>query len=82
MSNKPIHTIRDGACKVSIWQNPKSEGNGYWYEVTPGRTYTDASDQAKTANSFSNGDILKTAQLLEEAYRWIRNKKTKDRAAA
>lgn len=82
MSNKPIHTIRDGACKVSIWANPKSEGEGVWYEVTPGRTYTDANNQAKTANSFSNGDILKIAQLLEEAYRWIRDQKAKERAAA
>ena len=82
MTNQPIHTIRDGACKVTIWQNPKAEGEGFWYEAVPGRTYTDSQDKAQTAHGFSNGDILKIAHLLDDAYRWIRQQKLRDRHEA
>ena len=79
-TNKPIHTIRDGACKVTIWRNEKPNNEGFWYEVTPGRTYTDQNDSPKTSHSFSNTDILKMAELMRAAYAFIRVQKAKDQA--
>lgn len=80
-TKKPIHTLRDGALSVSIWQNDRAEG-GYWYEAKPGRTYSDQNENPKTAHSFSNGDILAISELLRQAYNWIRVQKAKDRAEA
>ena len=80
MGNKPFHTIRDGACKVTIWRNEKPEGDDYWYEFVPGRTYTDKrDDQVKTSNSFGADDILIIASLMQEARVWLRGQRTQDR---
>jgi len=69
MSNnqKPLLTIRDGALKASIWENTTEE-NKTFHSVTFGRTFTDGEGNAKSANSFSGGDILKIARLAEKAY--------------
>lgn len=82
MTNKPIHTIRDGALKVTIWQNEKAEGEGFWYEYVPGRTYTDRNDKPKTSHSFSNGDLLRFAELLRLAHHWERKQRIQAREAA
>ncbi len=65
-NNKPIHTIRDGALKVSIWENQSEKGT--FHSVTFGRTYTDEKGSAQSADSFSGGDILKIRRLAEKAY--------------
>ena len=82
MSNKPIHTIREGACKVTIWRNDRPDGKGYWYSLNPGRTYTDTNDQPQTASDFSGGDILQIAELMRLGYHWIRQQKAKDASDA
>ena len=69
MSNnqKPILTIRDGALKASIWEN-RSDDNKLFHSVTFGRTFTDDAGNAKSASSFTGGDILKLSRLAEKAY--------------
>ena len=80
MGNKPYHTIRDGACKVTIWRNEKPEGEDFWYEFVPGRTYTDKRDDTvKTSHSFGADDILIISLLLQEAWTWARGQRAKDR---
>jgi len=64
---KPILTIRDGALKASIWANRTDDGKTF-HSVTFGRTFTDANNVAKSASSFSGGDILKLARLADKAY--------------
>jgi hypothetical protein len=66
-NQKPILTIRDGALKASIWEN-MTDDNKTFHSVTFGRTFTDAENNAKTASSFSGGDILKIARLADKAY--------------
>lgn len=68
MSNnqKPLLTIRDGALKASIWVNITEDGKTF-HSVTFGRTYSD-NGEAKTASSFSGGDILKIGRLADKAY--------------
>ena len=65
-NNTPLETLRDGAVKITIWENQGEKGN--WYSIEPGRTYTDAAGIVKTAYSFSNGDLLKLSYLLTKAY--------------
>lgn len=71
-NNKPAHVIRDGSCKITIWRNIKTDGS-HWYECVTARTFSDKDVQLKTTHSFSNAEILRTAELLRLNYNWIRN---------
>lgn len=79
MGQKPIKTIRDGKLSIAIWRNDRAEGEGFWYEAKPGRTYTDKDDKAQTAITFSGTDLLVMSELHRQAYQWIRNQEAKDR---
>ncbi len=65
-NNKPVHTIRDGALKASIWRNGK-EGS-LFYSVTISRTYKREDGSYADANSFTGTDLLKITQLASRAY--------------
>lgn len=80
MSNKPFHTIRDGALKITIWRNNKPEGDGFWYEFVPGRTYTDKSEKPKTAQTFSASDLLRLGELTRMAHHWELRQRAKDKS--
>ncbi|QDG74402.1 hypothetical protein [Labrenzia sp. PHM005] len=69
-NNTPLETLRDGAVKVTIWENQSQKG--IWYSVEPGRAYTDAEGIVKTATWLSKMDILKLRRLLDQAYDRIR----------
>lgn len=70
MSNKqPAHKIHDGLMKVTIWGNAKKDGNGF-YSVALTRSYKDG-ETWHTTNVFSGSELLKAANLLQQAYNWI-----------
>ena len=48
---QPVHRIRKFRIEAAIWQH-QSE-NGTWYNVTLSRSYKDANDEWKSADSFS-----------------------------
>lgn len=67
----PIHTIRDGAVSLKIWENFSKEGRPF-YNVTIGRTYTDkATGQARETTSLHTNDLDKLFYLSTEAKRII-----------
>lgn len=67
--NQPVHRIRVARVEGAIWQN-QSE-NGTWYNVTLSRSYKDANDEWKSADSFSGDDLLLVAKVADQAHSWI-----------
>ena len=76
---KPAHKLRDRNLVITIWKN--SSDNGPWYSVTPSRVYKQG-DQWKESDSYSDDELLRLAQLVQDAYRWIRDAEQAERKAA
>lgn len=79
MSNTPAHKLQDGALRVTIWKNTSDKGT--FYTATPSRGYKNGDDAWKETDSLNNDDILAMAELLREAYAWIRNQRRADAKA-
>jgi hypothetical protein len=77
--SQPAHRIQDGTLKVVIWRNTSTEGKTY-YSATPQRSYKNGDDTWKETDSLNADDLLAMAELLREAYAWIRNQKRADAA--
>lgn len=77
MSNQPAHRIQDGCLKVTIWRNTSTEGKPY-YSIEPQRSYRNGDDTWRETNSLNQDDLLAMAELLREAYTWIKNQKRAD----
>lgn len=77
--SQPAHRIQDGCLKVTIWRNTSTEGKTY-YSVEPQRSYKAGDDTWKETPSLNADDILPIAELLREAYVWIKNQKRADAA--
>jgi hypothetical protein len=73
----PAHKIRDGVLQVTIWRNTSTEGKTY-YTVNPSRSYKAGDDTWKESDSLNADDLLAMAELLREAYVWIKNQKRAD----
>jgi len=67
--NQPAHRIRMSRVEAAIWQN-QSE-NGARYNVTLSRSYKDANDEWKSAESFTTNDLLVVAKVAHAAHSWI-----------
>jgi hypothetical protein len=69
MTNKkqqPVTTLRDGACKATIWANQSEKG--VFHTVSLARTFRGADEQLQDTNSFSGIELLRIARLAEKAY--------------
>ena len=75
----PAHKLRDGALQVTIWRNTSTSGQTY-YTANPVRGYKQGDDTWKETDSLSGDDLLAMAELLREAYVWIKNQKRADAA--
>ena len=73
---KPVHEIRLGLVRASIWEN-KSE-YGVRHNVTLERLYSvkldDNRRQWKSTSSFGRDDLLVAAKVLDLAHTWIHSK--------
>ncbi len=65
---KPVHTIRYGRIKVTIWANQGL--NGVWHNVQVSRSYRDGDDW-KQSDSFGRDDLLLVCKALDRAHTWI-----------
>jgi hypothetical protein len=66
MSNdKPIHEVRLGAIKATVWKN--DTGNGVRFNTTFTRLYRDGSEW-KTTNSFGRDDLLVVGKVADQAH--------------
>ena len=64
----PVHEIRLGAIKATIWQNETSIGTRH--NVTVSRLYKDGDDWKQT-ESFGRDDLLLLAKVVDQAHSWI-----------
>ena len=71
----PVHTIRYGAIKASIWLNQTR--NGAMHNITVSRTYKDG-EQWMDSSSFAYDDLLLVAKALNECHSWIHEQFTSD----
>lgn len=67
--NKPVHQIRYGLVKASVWRN-ETNNNGVRHNVTVVRLFKDGDDW-KESSSFGRDDLLLVAKALNEAHTWI-----------
>jgi hypothetical protein len=73
----PAHKLRDGALQVVVWRNTSTGGSTY-YTATPQRSYKQGDDTWRETDSLNGDDLLTMAELLREAYAWIRMQKRSD----
>lgn len=73
----PAHKLRDGCLEVTIWRNTSTSGQTY-YSANPVRSYRNGDDTWRETDSLSGDDLLAMAELLREAYAWIKMQKRAD----
>lgn len=72
MSNekqKPIHEIKLGAVRASVWKN-ESETRQPFYSVALGRLYK-TGDDWKTSSSFGEKDFPLLVHVIEDVRTWL-----------
>ena len=79
--SQPAHKLRDGCLQVVIWRNTSTNGQTY-YTANPVRSYKQGDDTWKETDSLNADDLLAMAELLREAYAWIKIQKRADAKAA
>ena len=68
-SKKPIHEIRMGRIRASIWENETA--NGRMFNVTFSRLYKDDNDAWANSGSFGRDDLPLLAKVADQAHTWI-----------
>lgn len=76
---QPAHKIRDGALQVTIWRNTSDKGT--YYTANPTRSYRNGDDTWRETDSLNADDMLAMAELLREAYAWIKIQRRADAKA-
>lgn len=78
--NRPIHEIKLGRIRASIWTN-QSDRQNLWFNVSISRAYRDG-DQWKSTTSFGRDDLPLVAKAADMAYAWIWNAKGQQHAGS
>jgi hypothetical protein len=68
-ANRPVHEIRLGRIKATIWENATETGTRH--NVTLARLYKDADDQWRDSHSFGRDDLPLAAKVADLAHTWI-----------
>ncbi len=68
MSKKPVHEIRLGRIKATLWENETQ--NGTRHNVTLSRLYKDG-ENWKDSSSFGRDDLPLVAKVADMAHSWI-----------
>lgn len=77
----PVIKFRDGCLQVCVWRNISTEGRTD-YSATPQRSFRNGDDTWRGTDSLGADDLLAMAELLREAYAWIKMQKRADTKAA
>lgn len=67
-SNKPVHTIRLGNIRATIWQNERE--SNIRHSVTICRGYKEG-ETWKDTQSFNRDDLPRVVRCADLAYQWI-----------
>lgn len=66
--NRPVHEVRLGTIKATIWAN-ETQG-GIRHNVNLARLYKDG-DEWKSSDSFGRDDLPLVAKVVDLAHTWI-----------
>ena len=66
--DRPVHEIRHGAVKATIWRNPTKDG--HMHNVAFSRVYKDG-EEWKTSRSFSQGQMFNLERCILDAHAWL-----------
>jgi hypothetical protein len=75
-ANRPVHTIRHGRIKATIWCNQTQKGP--MYNVTFSRSYQDDEQNWHDTQSFGVGDLMTVAKASSDAHTWISGEQAKN----
>ena len=70
MSEKPIHTLRVGGIKASIWET-RAQGGTLFYTTTILRTFKDEAGEWRESNSYLPDDLPKLELAAKKAFEYI-----------
>lgn len=73
---RPVHELRFGRVRCSVWENPSDTGP--WYSVKLTRLYK-TDDGWRASPSLNRDDLLPAAKLCEEAALWITRRQQQPR---
>lgn len=81
-ANRPVHVIRYGTVRATIWRNIVDNGNASrpLYSVTFSRSYKDAQDNWKESGGFGQDDLLVLAKAANDAHSYIHKLRQQDTA--
>ena len=68
VKNRPVHEIRLGTIKATIWANETQ--SGIRHNVNVARLYKDGDDW-KSSDSFGRDDLPVVAKVADMAHTWI-----------
>jgi hypothetical protein len=66
--NPPVHEIRLGFIKVSIWRNDTRSGERH--NITASRLFKDG-DTWRSSDHFGRDDLLLLCKAIDQAHSWI-----------
>lgn len=67
---QPIIKLRDKTLSVTVWENKSEKGTSY-YSTSLTKSYKDGEDNWQETTNLSTDDLLKAANLLQQAYNKI-----------
>jgi hypothetical protein len=70
MKQKPVHEIRNGCIKASIWLNAGKDGKSDHHSITISRSYK-LGEEWRQTTSFFPADLPKLAEVLAQAGHWF-----------
>lgn len=68
--NRPVHEIRMGAVKASIWHN-ESKNGGSFYTASFHSLYRDPEGSWRRSSSFGRDDLLLLAKVANEVHTYM-----------
>ena len=75
-TNRPVHTIRHGRIKATIWGNQTQKG--MMHNVTITRSYQDDQGNWSDTQSFGVADLMTVAKAAFDAHTWISMQQAED----
>ena len=68
--NRPVHEVRLGRVKATVWAN--SSENGLWYSVQVGRLFRDEERQQwRTTDGFHREDLPLLIKVVDRVHTWL-----------
>ena len=76
---KPMHEIRLGAIRVSVWSNVNRDGSR-WHTITLGRLYKDDQGRWQVAQHYKPQNLSDLVGAINTAHDWIEQRSIRPEA--